>query len=246
MKITCIIPARSGSVSIPNKNIIPLGKYPLLAYSVAAAKLSKHIKEIVVSTDSVAFARIARKYGAHAPFLRSEEISQDHSLDIEFIQHYLDYLKDTSDTIPNLIVHLRPTTPLREVSVIDDAIEFMMNSKEATAVRSMHKTNLTPYKMFKLKKNYAVPFLSFKNIKEFYNLPRQVFEDTYVPNGYVDIIKPSVLLNEGLLHGSKIKMWITEKVPDIDVLSDYEYAAKTLDEERFRPLTRYMECIEND
>jgi N-acylneuraminate cytidylyltransferase len=245
MKISCLIPARSGSRSVPDKNILPLGLYPLIAYSIAAAKLSKYIDDVVVSTDSEKYAATATSFGADVPFIRPKKISQDHSLDIEFFQHYLGYLKDKSSVIPDLIVHLRPTTPLREVGIIDNAIDYMIKNKRASALRSMHNTHLTPYKMFKVKNNYAVPFLSFRNIKEFYNLPRQVFEDAYIPNGYVDIIKPAVIMNEGLLHGNRIKIWITEEIPDIDILSDYEHACKMLEDPRFKPLIRYMNSMKN-
>lgn len=243
MKIVCLIPARGGSKSIPHKNIIKLGKYPLIAYSIAVARLSNYIEEIVVSTDSEEIAAIARRYEASVPFLRPEEISRDCSLDIEFFQHYLDFLQSKSIEIPDLIVHLRPTTPLREVKVVDSAIEYMMENNEATALRSMHKTHLTPYKMFRLKREYAIPFLNYKGVKEFYNLPRQVFGDAYIPNGYVDIIRPSVLRKTGLLHGNRIKVWETAKIADVDVLGDYDFASKILQEERFKQILDYLRGI---
>ena len=243
MKIICIIPARSGSKGVPKKNIRNLGGYPLLAYSIAAAKLSLYIEETVVSTDSKDIAIIGEKYGASVPFLRPKEIAQDNSLDIEFFQHYLNYLQNKSLKIPDLIVHLRPTTPLREIKVIDEAVEYMMKNNEATALRSMHKTHLTPYKMFKMNGGYAIPFLNYEGIKEFYNLPRQVFEDAYIPNGYVDIVRPAILLNSGLLHGDKMKLWETEKVADIDVLEDYDYASALLNEQRFEPILHYLEGV---
>lgn len=241
MKIVCIIPARSGSKSVPGKNIIALGKHPLIAYSIAEARLSRYIDETVVSTDADEIGGIAKKYGASVPFLRPEEISQDRSLDIEFFQNYLDFLDGQSIEIPDLIVHLRPTTPLREINVIDKAIEYMIENSGATALRSAHKTDLTPYKMFKLEGEYMAPFLMYEGHKEFYNLPRQVFDDAYIPNGYVDIIRPSVLLSTGLLHGEKIKLWETDMIPDIDSLHDYHFAGKILHEKRFEPILNYLE-----
>ena len=243
MKIVCIIPARSGSKGVPGKNMRNLGRYPLIAYSIAAAKLSIDIEETVVSTDSNEIAIIGKKYGASVPFLRPKEIAQDNSLDIDFFQHYITYLQNESLKIPDLIVHLRPTTPLREVKVIDEAVEYMMKNNEATALRAMHKTHLTPYKMFKMNGEYATPFLNYEGIKEFYNLPRQVFEDAYIPNGYVDIVRPAILSNTGLLHGDKIKLWVTEKVADIDVIEDYYYASALLKEQRFESILHYLEGV---
>ena len=149
MKVVALIPARGGSKSIPGKNIIKLGKHPLIAYSIAAARLSQYIEEVIVSTDSRKIVNIAKRYSATVPFLRPKEISQDRSLDKEFFKHYIDFLQSKSKPLPDLIVHLRPTTPLREVKVIDKAIEYMLKNKQASALRSMRKTHLTPYKMFK-------------------------------------------------------------------------------------------------
>ena len=243
MNVVSIIPARSGSKSIPNKNIIKLGKHPLIAYSIAASLSSKYIQETIVSTDSSEIAEIAEGYGASVPFLRLAEISRDNSTDKEFFQQYLDYLKTNARKIPNLTVHLRPTTPLREINVIDKAIAHMTENKDATALLSTHKVHLSPFKMFRVEGEYMVPYFQYKSIKESFSLPRQTFDNTYVQNGYVDIVRPSVLINTGLLYGDKIKMLETDMVPDIDVLSDYEYAKKLLNEERFRPVVEHLDNL---
>jgi CMP-N-acetylneuraminic acid synthetase len=239
MKIVSIIPARSGSKSIPNKNIIKLGKHPLIAYSIAESLLSQYIQETIVSTDSENIADIAKKYGASVPYLRPEEISKDDSTDKEFFQYHLDYLERNEMIVPDLIVHLRPTTPLREISVIDKAIERMMDNQEATALLSAHKIRISPFKMFRLEGKYMVPFSRYSGIEESFGLPRQTFEDTYVQNGYVDVINPDILLNTGLLYGNKIEMWETAEVPDIDILSDYEGAKKQLSDFKFKHVIDY-------
>ncbi|MCD4781595.1 MAG: acylneuraminate cytidylyltransferase family protein [Candidatus Omnitrophica bacterium] len=240
MKIVALIPARGGSKSIPFKNIMKLGNHPLIAYSIAEAKLSQYINEVVVTTDSTKIADIARKYRAYVPFLRPKNISRDHSLDVEFFKHYLNYLKRKAFQIPDIIVHLRPTTPLREISVIDCAIQYMVENKKASALRSMHKTHLTPYKMFKKKGEYACAFLKYKNVQESYNLPRQKFDEVYIPNGYVDIVRPSILLKTNLLHGRRMKIWETDNVADIDGIEDYHFAAKLLKERRFNEIRNYL------
>ena len=245
MDVSCLIPARSGSKRIPKKNIVMLGQHPLIAYTIAAAHLSKHIADVVVSTDSEDIAATARSYGASVPFLRPPEISRDTSLDIEFFQHYIDFLKSCSEPIPRLIVHLRPTTPLRRPSVIDDAIEFLLRNPDATSLRSMHETALTPYKMFTLRNGYATPFMSHDGDVEFYNLPRQTFEQAYIPNGYVDIIRPSVLLESGLLHGKRIKIWETEPVPDIDVPTDLAFAQDELRKPEYSQLLQFVRVLHN-
>ena len=85
-KILALIPARAGSKSIPQKNIINLGSHPLLAYSIGVARLSKFINRIIVTTDSKKYADIAKRYGAETPFLRPKKYAGDLSLDIEFFQ----------------------------------------------------------------------------------------------------------------------------------------------------------------
>ena len=241
MNVVCLIPARAGSKGIPDKNILDLSGFPLIAYSIAAARLSRHIGETVVTTDSTVITDVARSYGADVPFLRPAEIARDDSLDIEFFKHYLDWLETESIAAPDLIVHLRPTTPLREVRVIDAAIEFMMESNEATALRSMHSTRLTPYKMFAMDGQWARAFLDRPGAREPANLPRQAFEDAYIPNGYVDIVRPRVLRRTGLLHGERIKLWVTEQVADIDALEDHTFASNLLRDDRFAILPRVLE-----
>jgi len=239
--VVALIPARSGSKSVADKNVKLLGGHPLIAYSIAVAKMARGIDRIIVSTDSVEYASIARKYGAEVPFLRPPEISGDNSTDYEWIKHALDWMKNEEDFVPKYLVHLRPTTPLREIKVIDYAIKYMMKNIKATALRSAHKTHLTPYKMFKLNGEYMKPFLSYEGVKEFYNLPRQFFEDAYIPNGYIDIIRPSVFRNTGLLHGYRIKLWETDVVPDIDTITDFNFTENILYEERYKKIMNYLE-----
>ena len=238
--IVAIIPARSGSKSVVDKNIKLLGGHPLIAYSIAAAQLSNRINRIIVSTDSIKYASIAREYGAEVPFLRPPEISGDNSTDYEWIKHVLDWMQNEEDFLPKQLVHLRPTTPLREIKIIDYAIKYMMKNIKTTALRSAHKTHLTPYKMFKLNGEYMKAFLNYEGVEEFYNLPRQFFEDAYIPNGYVDIIRPSVFINTGLLHGNRIKLWETGVIPDIDTIADFNFAENILCKEKYKKIRNYL------
>jgi len=241
MKISCIIPARGGSKSIPKKNIIKLGEFPLIAYSIAIAKMSRYIEDVVVSTDSEEIRNIAKHYGASVPYTRPDNISTDNSIDIDFFNFHYEFLKKEKKRMPELVVHLRPTTPLRCISVVDSAIEYMINDSLSTSLRSMHETHLTPYKMFKEVNGFALPFQNNKK-QEFYNLPRQSFETAFIPNGYVDIVRPSVLVDTGMLHGDKMKIWNTKKIADIDVWDDVDYANDLLTKEQFLPLLNYLKC----
>src|SRR4030042_3642677 len=118
-KILAIVPARSGSKTVLDKNIRFIAGKPLLAPSIEHALASKLINRTIVSTDSPAYAEIAREYGAQVPFLRPTDISQDTSTDLEVFIHALNWLREQEGYVPDICVHLRPTYPIRNVDDID-------------------------------------------------------------------------------------------------------------------------------
>ena len=147
-----VIPARGGSKSIPQKNIKYIGKHPLVAYSIAVARMSKIIERVIVSTDSDQIAEVSSKYGAEVPFLRPSEIAKDDSIDMEWIEHLLSYVEKKERKKVEYLVHLRPTTPFREINIVDDGIKYIVNSPSATSLRSVSLANQPPQKMFSLGK----------------------------------------------------------------------------------------------
>ena len=139
-----VIPARSGSKGIPSKNVKPLASKPLIAYSIAAAKKSKLINRIIVSTDSEKYANLAREYGADVPFLRPAELAGDTSTDYDFIKHLLDWLEINEGGTPDYLIHLRPTTPLRDPEIIDHAIDLYLSMPDYDFVGNDLKTTYPP------------------------------------------------------------------------------------------------------
>lgn len=238
-KIVAVIPARKGSKGISKKNIRLLGGHPLIAYSICAALLSNLIEQVIVTTDCQETADISKKYGAEVPFLRPSEISQDLSTDIKFFKHLLSYCKDQKLSEPDLMVHLRPTTPLRIPKIIDEAIQKLISDSNATSLRSVYESPLTPYKIFQLEKGYLKGFFPNDSRLEYYNLPRQQFPRNYIGNGYIDIVKSSTI-SHGSLHGGNILAYITEKVPDIDALEDFKYAENVFHEGKFKELINFI------
>ena len=182
-KTICIIPARSGSKGIVDKNIINLGGHPLIAWSIKAALETKLINQVYVSTDSENYKQIAIKYGATVPFLRPSNISKDDSTDIEFVQHFLNYLESVN-IMPELLIHLRPTTPLRNPDVIDKAIKTFKKD-QYTSLRSVHKISTPIEKIFKLRNGVLESFLDETSELDEYNKPRQEFIQAYEANGYL-------------------------------------------------------------
>jgi len=223
MKICSIIPARAGSKSIPDKNIKLLAGKPLIAYSIAVARSINNIDRVFVSTDSEQYANIAKEYGAEVPFLRPAEISGDNSSDYEFIKHVLDWMQDNEGYQPEYIVHLRPTTPLREVFYIESAIETIKEDNQATALRSVHEMSESAYKTFEIEKGYLKSICSRSSDIEIANRPRQKFRKTYNANGYVDIIKTSYVIANKKIHGDRVIGYIVPRTFEIDTLEDFQY-----------------------
>ena len=220
MKILCIIPARSGSKSLPDKNILDLNGRPLLAWSIYHAqnsKYSKHIR-IIVSTDSEKYADIARKWGAETPFLRPTEISGDFSTDFECINHCVCWLEKYEDYYADIILQLRPTQPLRRVEDIDKCLDiFIKHRDEYDSLRTVIPFEKSPYKMYSIKDNRLIPLYNEVNgIVEPYNVGRQLLPQCYLHNGYIDILNRSIL-ESGTISGTKIYPYIMREDDDIDI-----------------------------
>ena len=218
-----IIPARGGSKGVPGKNIVSLSGHPLIAYSIVAAQQSQSIKRVIVSTDSPEIASIARRYGAEVPFLRPAEFATDTSTDRDFLLHALQWFAKYEDYYPEYLVQLRPTTPLRDPGVINEAVKLIRKTPEATSLRSAHLSQNTPYKWFELNsRGYFQGIRPYDIRPEYYNLPRQSFPPVYDPNGYVDVVLASQLLSSTSIHGSAILGFVTNHCHDLDSLEDLE------------------------
>ena len=220
-KVIALIPARSGSKGVPNKNTRLLGGHPLIAWSIMAAKKARSVDRVIVSTDSYEYAQLAIQLGAEAPFLRPAEISGDRSTDFDFIAHALDWFADNGGE-PEYIVHIRPTTPFRDPAQIDAAVSLFQNSKIATALRSAHEMSESAYKTFEI-----APDGQFKRLGadgtalDAANNARQQFPATYQANGYVDVLSTRFIRDNGLIHGDWVLPFITPTVVEVDTEDDF-------------------------
>ena len=223
MKIIAVIPARSGSKSVKNKNIYEYKDEPLIYHSIKLAKRSKLINRVFVSTDSKKYQKLSIDLGAEAPFLRPKKISNDSSTDLEWAKHIVGYLKKVENYSPDLIVHIRPTSPNRELTIFNKGINFFLkNLKNFNAMRSVNLMSQPPQKMFMMKKNLLFGYFNNSLKGEYYNLPRQVYDKCYIPNGYIDIIKPSFFIKRSSLMGRKILGYLTPSTLDIDTKEDFK------------------------
>lgn len=230
MNILCIIPARSGSKGIPHKNIKNLCGKPLLSWSIEQAQKSKYKMRIIVSTDCEKYAELAREYGAETPFLRPKDISQDLSTDYEFIIHAIEELKK-ENYVPDFIVQLRPTYPTRKVETLDKTIKlFIENRDKYDSLRTVIPFDKSPYKMYRIEDNELKPlFREVSGIIEPYNQCRQNLPETYLHNGYIDILNTNIVLN-GRISGERIYPFLMCKneYHDIDYEEDFKEVEKII------------------
>ena len=213
-KIVALIPARGGSKGIPNKNIRKLCGYPLIIYSIAACKFCEEIGDVFISTDDREIADVAEKYGAKVPFLRPKKYASDKSTDYQYLEHFF------SKVSVGEVALIRPTTPLRNPIIMGSHIKkYFKIQEEITSMRSMHELPESPYKFFKINdRGFCEGFFEdFEGVKNYTNLPRQVFPKAYHPNGYIDIVKRETIF-DGKTYGDKIYPAVTDYITEIDTL----------------------------
>jgi CMP-N-acetylneuraminic acid synthetase len=226
-EICAIIPARSGSKSVKNKNIRLLNGKPMIAYSIEHAFQSQYITRVIVSTDSNEYAKIAKEYGAETPFIRPANIATDTSLDLEVFQHALSYMYNVEQYMPNIVVHLRPTYPIRNVSDIDAILKNMIANPDIDSVRCITPAKEIPYKMWLKKENGIIePLLT--DIPEAYNMPRQALPKAYYQNACIDTVRSSVILEKKSMTGDTVLGYKMDHFFDIDTEEDFVAAEKYL------------------
>lgn len=216
-EVLVIIPARGGSKSVPRKNIIKVMDKPLIAWTIANALECTLVTRVIVSTDDEEIASIARLYGAEVPFMRPIEFAQDSSLDIDFHRHAIDWLLDNEGYMPDMVINLRPTTPSRRPHLIDKAIETFASNPGVDSLRSVHLAQQSPFKMWFVDEcGLMQPVSSLLDCAEPYNEPRQNLPLVYWQDGYIDITRPSVILDQNSTTGSLILPFIIDE-PALDI-----------------------------
>jgi N-acylneuraminate cytidylyltransferase len=229
-QVTALIPARAGSKGVPNKNIRMLAGRSLLAWSIAACLKSKMINRVIVSTDSIDYAQLAKDLGSEVPFLRPPEISGDCSTDYDFVLHALDWFAKEGCE-PDFLVHIRPTTPLRQPYLIDAAVHAFISSSKWTALRSVHEMSESAYKTFEICPQGRLKRLGSDDTAiDKANNARQEFPNTYVANGYVDVLSSKFVRSTGLLHGDHVLPFITPPVVEVDTEDDLAYLQYQLEQ----------------
>ena len=225
-EVLAIIPARGGSKSIPRKNIKPFAGHPLIAYSIAAALQAESVTRVIVSTDDDEIAAVAREYGAEVPFRRPAELAQDATPDLPVFTHALAWLEEHEGYRPDLVVQLRPTTPVRPPDLIDRAVRLLQQHPEADSVRGVVPSGQNPHKMWRIAADgRMIPLLEVPGIAEPYNAPRQSLPPTYWQTGHIDVIRPRVFAT-GSMSGKIILPVVLEReyTVDLDTPLDWMWA----------------------
>ena len=217
-----IVPARGGSKGVPKKNIKEIGGFPMIAYSIVAAQMVENMDRCIISTDSEEIADVAKQYGGDVPFMRPSKFSTDSSTDIEYIKHAIDWFDDNEGYIPDYWVLLRPTTPLREPEVIEDAIKKIISTPEATSLISIHEFAETPGKMFGIQGDFLHGLCPMDPRPEYFTLPRQEFAPAFFGNGYVDIVKSTTVINDKSCFGTRMLGFEAPDTGEIDVPEDFK------------------------
>ncbi|MEX0931912.1 MAG: acylneuraminate cytidylyltransferase family protein [Candidatus Paceibacterota bacterium] len=227
LNVLAIIPARGGSKRIPKKNIKPLCGKPLMQYSVEHALGSQYIDRTIVSTDSEEIAELSKTLGAEVPFLRPPEIAGDSSTDFDAFFHALTELKEREGYVPDIIVQLRPTSPMRTVAQVDLSIELLVKHPEADSVRTVTRPEQSPYKMFTVNEEtgFLEPLIKLGN-DEAYNKQELSLPKAYKHVGYIDTIWAKTILEKKVMSGNMVPMMLDEAYSGINQPNDwdlYEY-----------------------
>lgn len=222
-EVLAIIPARSGSKSVKNKNIRLIDGKPMLAYSIEHALQADCIDRVIVSTDSEEYAAIAREYGAETPFLRPAEYATDTALDYDVFYHALNYLEEKENYIPELVVQLRPTYPIRRISDIENMVNYLRQHPEVDSMRCIAPAKEIAYKMWHMdEQGILSPIM--KEISECYNMPRQQLPKVYYQNACIDVVRTEVIMKKHSMSGDVIAGYEMSDNFDIDTEEEFQKA----------------------
>jgi CMP-N,N'-diacetyllegionaminic acid synthase len=229
---TCValIPARSGSKRVADKNVRLLNGHPLIAYTIAAALQSNVFSDVIVSTDSEKYAEIARYYGAQVPFLRPVDYAGDKSPDIEWIEYTLKRFQDEGRQYSCFSI-LRPTSPFRQAQTIERAWNEFMSEEGVDSLRAVEKCEQHPGKMWVKRGNRLLPLLPLTPPEQpWHSSQYAALPEVYVQNASLEIAWTRVVLDSHTIAGWVVMPFITEGYEgfDVNLPYDWQYAEALL------------------
>uniref|UniRef100_A0A7S1FC59 N-acylneuraminate cytidylyltransferase n=1 Tax=Noctiluca scintillans TaxID=2966 RepID=A0A7S1FC59_NOCSC len=238
-RIYAIIPARSGSKGVKGKNIRNFCGKPLMAWAIDNGLRSKYIKRVFVSTDSEEYQKVAKEHGAEVPFLRPKEISHDTATDYQLIDHFIRWMQENEpDQQPSLIVQLRPTAPCRTAESVDQAIDTFLASEEHgfDSLRSVTPADHEAFNQYFVdprEAGHLVPVIPVSHVKDNPNeiitepqsVARQILPKIYWHNAYVDIIRPSTIIEQKCCMGRRCLAFHMTAADNVDIDTEEQWAA---------------------
>jgi CMP-N,N'-diacetyllegionaminic acid synthase len=221
--IVALIPARSGSKRVTNKNVKTLGGHPLMAHTISTALQSEIFSEVIVSTDSEQYADVARHYGARVPFLRPSEIAGDVSPDIEWVEHCLKRMQTMGQTFDCFSI-LRPTSPFRTPQTIRRAWGAFLDETNADSLRAIEKCSQHPAKMWIVSDKRMKPVMEGENSGvPWHSNQYQALPEVYVQNASLEIAWERVVFENHSIAGEEIIPFITKGYEGFDINRNYDW-----------------------
>jgi CMP-N,N'-diacetyllegionaminic acid synthase len=220
--IVALIPARSGSERILNKNIKNLNGKPLIAHTIDTALKSGSFDKVVCATDSLEYAKIAESYGAFVPELRSRKISSSESSDIEWVDWIVKLLLKSEKY--KFFSILRPTSPFRTISNINEAIDTFGKNLWADSLRSVTDSCQHPGKMWIIKNKIMTPVLPFSNKGvPWHSMQKKALSKVYQQNGCLEISKISNVVNDFSISGNLVIPFVMNKYEGHDINTEEDW-----------------------
>jgi N-acylneuraminate cytidylyltransferase len=222
-RAVALVPARSGSVRVPHKNVRLLNGHPLIAYTIAAARDSGVFEAVVVSTDSEDYARIARHYGAEVPFLRDPAMAGSTSPDIEWVLHALKTLAGQGRSFEAFSI-LRPTSPFRKPDTVRRAWKSFTEAAGADSLRAVEKVEQHPGKMWVVRGGRMTPLLPLTPEEApWHSQQRAALPEVYVQNASLEIAWTEMALRTRSIAGSVLVPFFTEGDEGVDINGEFDW-----------------------
>jgi CMP-N,N'-diacetyllegionaminic acid synthase len=230
--VIALIPARSGSKRVPDKNIRLLNGHPLIAYTISAALESEIFSSVIVSTDSEQYADIARYYGAEVPFLRPAELAGDLSPDIKWVEYTLKRLSD-KDCVYDCFSILRPTSPFRQAKTIQRAWQLFLSQSGVDSLRAVEKCKQHPGKMWVIRGERMMPLLPLSPSEQpWHSSQYQSLPEVFVQNASLEIAWARVVNDCRTIAGNVLMPFFTKDFEGLDIndSKDWSYAKSLFDQ----------------
>jgi CMP-N,N'-diacetyllegionaminic acid synthase len=221
--VVALIPARSGSKRVIDKNARVLGGHPLMAYAIAAARASGVFDAVICSTDTGRLARIAHHYGAEIPFLRPAEFATSTSPDIEWVEDMLKRLKAEGRTYDCFSI-LRPTSPFRTADTIKRAWAEFLAEEGVDSLRAVEKVSQHPGKMWMVQGKRMLPLLPHGPKEQpWHSSQMAALPEVFVQNASLEIAWSRVVFDGRTIAGSSVMPFFTDEAEGFDINNQYDW-----------------------